>query len=92
VLFAGILTVGFIWTWALGNRAESQLLAGRKPLAYTISPPQRASVVTPSVAMAGVVINTDYGYLLAPLVLVIVNGGMYLYEREMRVRRAEGEE
>ena len=91
ILFTGILVVGFIWTWALGNKAESQLLAGRKPL-YTVSPAQRASVVTASVALAGIVINTDYGYILAPVVLVIANGGMYLYEREMRTKRAENSE
>ena len=88
ILFIGILTVGWIWTWALGNRAEAQLLAGRKRL-YTITPAQRASVTTASVALAGVVLSSDYGYILSPLVIVIINGGMYLYEREMRARRAE---
>ncbi|HEU4432930.1 MAG TPA: hypothetical protein VFR51_06005 [Pyrinomonadaceae bacterium] len=88
VLFIGILNVGWIWTWALGNRAESQLLAGRKRL-YTITPAQRAFVTTSSVALAGIILSSDYGYILSPLVIVIINGGMYLYEREMRVRRAE---
>ena len=87
VLFIGILTVGWIWTWALGNKVEAQLLGGRKRL-YTISPAQRASVITASVALAGVVLNSDYGYILSPLVIVVVNGGMYLYEREMRAKRA----
>ena len=92
ILFTGILVVGFMWTWALGNKAESQLLGGRKPLVYTITPAQRASVVTASVAIACVVINSDYGYILAPVCLVVFNGGMYLYEREMRSRRAENAE
>ena len=88
VLFIGILSVGWIWTWALGNKAESQLLAGRKRV-YTITPTQRASVTTASVALAGIILSSDYGYILSPLAIVIINGGMYLYEREMRARRAE---
>jgi len=89
--FGGILVVGFVWTWALGNKAETQMLGGRKR-AYTITPGQRASVVTAGVAGAGVILNSDYGYILAPLLLVIVVGGMYLYEREMRAKRAESGE
>ena len=88
ILFIGILTAGWILTWALGNRAESQLLAGRKR-SYTITPAQRASVITSSIAFAGIVLSSDYGYILSPLVIVIVNGGLYLYEREMRSKRAE---
>ena len=90
ILFLGILSVGFLWTWALGNRAESRLLDGRKPLVYTITPAQRASVATASIGLAApVAINSDYGFILAPLIMVIFNGGMFLYERQMRTKRAE---
>jgi hypothetical protein len=89
ILFGGILTTGILWTWALANRAEARLLAGRKPLVYKITPAQRASVATASIAAAApIAINSDYGFILAPLIIVICNGGLFLYEREMRSKRA----
>jgi len=90
ILFVGILTVGWVWTWAFANRAESRLLDGRKPPVYSITPAQRALVATASLAAAGpIAINSDYGFILAPLIVVICNGGLFLYERQMRARRAE---
>ena len=93
ILFIGIWAGGVLGTWALANRAESRLLAGRKPPVYTVTPAQRASVATASVAAAApIAINSDYGFILAPLLIVICNGGLFLYERQMRAKHAENRE
>jgi hypothetical protein len=93
ISFIGIWAGGILGTWALANRAESRLLGGRKPLVYKITPAQRASVATASIAAAApIAINSDYGFILAPLIVVVCNGGLFLYERQMRAKCAENRE
>ena len=92
ILFGGILVVGFLWTWVVASTIESRMLGGRKDIVYTITPAQRASVATASVATAFVVLNSDYGWILSPLIIVIFNGALYLYERQMRAKRRAGSE
>ena len=85
-LFGGILLVGSLWTWVVATKVESRML-GRRNIIYTITPAQRASVATSSVASAFIVLHNDYGWILSPLIIVIFNGALYLYERQMRTKR-----
>jgi hypothetical protein len=89
ILFVGIIAVGFIWTWVVTTKVESRMLGGRSVPVQATTPAQRASVATSSLVTAAIVLHTDYGLFLAPFIIVIFNGGLFLYDRQMRAKRVD---
>jgi hypothetical protein len=86
--FAGIVGVGFTASWAIGSMLERRMLGG-KNLNYKISAAEKSAVFGASLFAALMVcINTNFGYVLAPLIVISFNGALYLYEFQMKRQSA----
>lgn len=84
VLFIGIIAGGFFISWIISSLVEQKILAGSK-LNYKIKSSEKAAVFALSLFVAYIVfINGGIGYILAPFLIIFVNGSLYLYEYQMK--------
>ena len=84
VLFVGIVLVGFLSTWVVASIVKSRMLAGRNDFVQTITAAQKSAVLTSSLLCAFIVFRSDYGFIISPLIVLLFNGALYLYEHQMK--------
>ncbi len=84
ISFIVILAVGLLLSWFVASLAERKLLAGNK-LNYKIKPAEKVSVFVATLFFAYFVfLNTSFGFFLAPLLIIFINGAVFLYEYQMK--------
>ena len=85
--FLGIIVVGFICTWVVASIVETRMLAGRNDFVYSTTAGQKSAVLTASLVCAFLVFNSEYGFILSPLIVVLFNVAMFIYERQQNSKR-----
>ena len=71
--FMGIIAFGLIISWLISSVIERRMLGGKK-LNYKITTAEKAAVFGATLFMAFIVgVNTGYGFIAAPLIIVFFN-------------------